>query len=93
MSLTREQVTTVADLIRTAPTLHDAAAWWRERYPAVRAMRIDAADMRDEKPALTAGARSVYFATSGGMCVSVTQRADEADMLIFSEHGAGDGAR
>ncbi|WP_454766037.1 hypothetical protein [Cupriavidus campinensis] len=93
MCLNDEQLSAIADVIRTAPTLSDAAARWRERYPDVRIIRLSAADMRDEIPALQFGGRQVYFAMSGGMCVSVTRQADEADMLIFTEGGAGDGDR
>lgn len=93
MALAAEQVEVIAELLRTAPTLPEAAAGWRRCYPDVRAMRISADDMRDETPALAFGARRVYFATSGGMCVSVTAHASEADIVIFTEDGAAHGDR
>jgi hypothetical protein len=85
MSLTAEQLGVAVDLIRTAPTLSDAAAQWRERYPEVRTMRVSATDMRDETAALQLGARSVYFAMTDGHCWSITQEREEADALILTE--------
>ena len=93
MALAAEQVDVMTELIRTSPTLHDAAASWRKRYPGVRVMRISAAEMRDETPAFGFGGRRVYFATSEGMCVCVTAQASEADMVIFTEDGAPHGDR
>jgi len=88
MSLNAEQLDVAADLLRTAPTLLDAAVQWRERYPGVRAMRVSAMDMRDETAALRLGARSVYFVMSDGHCMSITQRPEEADALILTEDEA-----
>ncbi|WP_114812222.1 hypothetical protein [Paraburkholderia kururiensis] len=93
MALDTNQVQAIADVLRTAPTLFDAAASWRERYPAVRTLRVAAADMRDETPALECGTRRAYFAMSNGMCVSVTREAAEANMVIFAEDGAAHGTR
>jgi hypothetical protein len=88
MSLNAEQLDVAVDLLRTAPTLRDAAVQWRERYPEVRAMRVSAIDMRDETAALQLGARSVYFVMSDGHCMSITQRPEEADALILTEDEA-----
>jgi len=85
MSLNAEQLDVAADLLRTAPTLRDAAVQWHQRYPEVRTMRVSAMDMRDETAALRLGARSVYFLMSDGHCMSITQRAEEADALILTE--------
>ena len=93
MALDTNQIETIAEVIRSAPTLLEAAARWHERYPGVRAMRIGAAEMRDETPAIECGGRRVYFATSDGMCVSVTRDAGEADIVILTEDGAAHGDR
>lgn len=93
MALATDQVNVITELIRTAATLPEAAASWRKRYPGVRVMRISAAEMRDETPAFEFGGRCVYFATSEGMCISVTTQASEADMVIFTEDGAAHGDR
>lgn len=93
MALAADQVKAINELIRTAPSLPEAAASWRSRYPDVRVMRISAAEMRDETPAVEFGGRRVYFASSGGLCVSVTAQASEADMVIFTEDGGEHGDR
>lgn len=93
MALDTTQVQVIAEVLRTAPTLFDAAATWRERYPGVRTLRIGADEMGDETPALECGARRAYFARSDGMCVSVTREAGEANMVIFAEDGAAHGTR
>ncbi|WP_059410652.1 hypothetical protein [Cupriavidus basilensis] len=85
MGLSTEQLRAAAELVGAAPTLRDAAALWRARHPGVRALLVDALDMRDETAALRLGARSVYLAASNGHCWSVTQRPDEADALILTQ--------
>ncbi|RQM44586.1 hypothetical protein EHZ19_27900 [Paraburkholderia bannensis] len=93
MALDTDQIQAIAEVLGTAPTLLDAAASLRQRFPAVRAVRISAAEMRDETPALEVGGRRVYFAMSDGMCVSVTREASEAVMVILTEDGAAHGDR
>ncbi|MBB5446909.1 MULTISPECIES: hypothetical protein [unclassified Paraburkholderia] len=88
MSLNAEQLDFAADLLRTAPTLRDAAAQWHERYPEVRTMHVSATVMRDETAALRFGVRSIYFAISAGYYRSITQRPEEADALILTEDKA-----
>ncbi|PRX18463.1 hypothetical protein B0G75_14310 [Paraburkholderia sp. BL18I3N2] len=91
MALTANQICVIAQLILNEPTLLEAAASWRKRYPDVRVMRIGAVELRNEKPVLEFRGRRVYLATSTGFCVSVTAQASEADMLIVAEEEACDG--
>lgn len=93
MALDSDQVNAIAEVVRIAPSLPDAAASWRLRYPGVRAMRIGADEMREETPAFEFGSRRVYFAASDGLCVFVTRDANEADMLILTESETSDGDR
>lgn len=86
MALTGEQIEAATEVVGYAPTLRDAAALWRARYPEVRAMVVDETDMREETPALRLGHRSVYLAASDGHCWHVTQSADEASALILTQH-------
>ncbi|MBP0625268.1 hypothetical protein [Cupriavidus consociatus] len=85
MALTVKHISAITELILTEPTLSEAAAKWRKRFPDVRLMRINASELRHENPALEFGGRRVYFAISTGACVSITAQACEANMLIFSE--------
>ncbi|AOJ17145.1 MULTISPECIES: hypothetical protein [Burkholderia] len=91
MALTAEQVQAAAELIGSASTLDAAASRWRERFPDVRTMRLGAADMCGETPALRVGARAVYFVRIAGMCLSITAHASEANALILTDDGSGHG--
>ncbi|MGF6293171.1 hypothetical protein OKW50_008406 [Paraburkholderia youngii] len=91
MALTADQISTIAELILSEPTLPEAAATWRKSYPDVRVIRISAVELVNEKPLLQFRGRRVYLATSTGVCVSVTTDASEANMLILAEDGVYDG--
>jgi hypothetical protein len=85
MALTSEHLRAACEVIGAAPSLCDAAAIWRARYPEVRAVLVDAMDMRDEIPALLLGARRVYLASSRGVCWHITQQPEEATALILTQ--------
>ena len=85
MALTTEHLHTASELVSAAASLREAASQWRERFPAIRTVLVDALDMRDETPALTLGARKVYMAASNGHCWSVTQEAAQASALILTQ--------
>lgn len=85
MTLTGEHLRTASEVIGAAPTLRDAAALWRARYPAVRAVLVDALDMRGETPALLLGHRKVYLAATNGHCWHVTEQPEEATALILTQ--------
>ncbi|SIT43630.1 conserved hypothetical protein [Paraburkholderia ribeironis] len=91
MALTADQINAITELILNEPTLPEAAASWRKRYPDVRVIRISAVELRNEKPVIEFRGRRVYLATSTGVCVSVTTEASEANMLIIAEEGVCDG--
>lgn len=85
MSLTPEQFNLVSQVVGAAPTLRDAAAYWRAHCPQVRAVLVDASEMRGETPALVLGARQVFLASSQGHCWRLTDRIDEASVLILTQ--------
>lgn len=85
MTITGEHLRTACEVVGTAPSLRDAAAIWRSRHPEVRAVLVDAADMRDEIPALQLGSRRVYLAASTGHCWHITSQFDEATALILTQ--------
>ncbi|GLS16686.1 MULTISPECIES: hypothetical protein [Hydrogenophaga] len=86
MSLSTEQLQAAREVVGWAPSLRDAVAIWRSRFPQIRALTVDASDMRSEQPALQLGHRSVYLAASDGHCWHVTQRPEEATALILTQH-------
>lgn len=85
MPLSTEQLSAACDLVADAASLREAAAQWRARYPGMRALVVDAHDMRDEPPMLRVGARRVYLAASNGHCWHVTAQPEQADALIFAQ--------
>ncbi len=85
MTMTSELLRNASQVIGAAPSLRDAAAIWRARYPEVRTVLVDALDMRDETPALLLGSRRVYLATSNGPCWHITQQPSEATALILTQ--------
>lgn len=85
MALNSEHLRAASELIGAAPTLRDAAASWRALHPELRAVLVDAADMRNETPALRLGARRVYLASSNGHCWHITQQPEEATALILTQ--------
>lgn len=85
MALTEEHLRRAGEVVGSASSLRDAAALWRARHPEVRAVVVDAMDMREETPALRMGARSVYLAATDGHCWHVTQKPEDATALILAQ--------
>lgn len=85
MSLMPEHLHEASQLVGAASSLRDAAALWRAHHPEIRALVVDAFDMRDEAPTLILGARRVYLAASDGHCWQVTQEPAQAQALILTE--------
>lgn len=85
MALTLEHLKAASEVVGWAPSLRDAAAIWRSRFPDVRAVLVDAMDMREEVPALLLGARKIYLVASSGHCWHITQQPEEATALILTQ--------
>ncbi|MDO9199133.1 hypothetical protein [Rhodoferax sp.] len=85
MVMTADYLRNAGEVIGAASSLRDAAAIWRARHPDMRVVLVDAADMRDEIPALMLGSRRVYLATSSGLCMHITQQPEEATALILTQ--------
>ena len=85
MALTGEHLSAASEVIGAATTLRDAATLWRARYPEVRAVLVDAMDMREETPALLLGQRKVYLAATNGHCWHITQQPEDATALILTQ--------
>lgn len=85
MALTETHLRAAGELLAAAPSLREAAAQWRAQHPQVRALLLDAADLRSETPVLRAGGRALYLVASSGHCWHVTQRPEDADALILSQ--------
>ena len=85
MAITPDYLRDAGEVVSAAASVRDAAATWRVRDPAMRVMVVDAIDMRDETPALQLGSRSIYLATSSGLCVSLTQQPELATAMILTQ--------
>ncbi len=85
MGLTETDVTRAADLLRAAGSTREAIVALRTAFPSVRALTVDAADMRGESPAVQAGARALFLVASDGHCWTVTNRAAEAAAFVLTE--------
>jgi hypothetical protein len=78
------------DLADSATTLREAAAALRSRFAPLRVMAVDAADMRDEKPAAAGTRRALYLGASDGHCWRVTAEADVVAGLFIADRDAGE---
>lgn len=72
-------------ILAEASSVRDAAARLRERYAPLRVTVVDAMDMRGEQPALRAGTRALYLASTNGHCWTVTQQPADTAALILAE--------
>ena len=80
-----EELTVAARILASAATLREAAEQLRARYAPMRTTVLDAADLREELPALRAGRRALFFASSDGHCWTLTEQAEAAQLLILTE--------
>lgn len=85
MNWPQEELTVAARILGSAATLREAAEQLRTRYAPMRTTVLDAADLREEPPALRAGRRALFFASSDGHCWTLTQQAQAAQLLILTE--------
>lgn len=83
-----DQFQAASALVASAASVREAANRWRAQHPGLHAMVVDAFDMRGETPALQIGARSLYLVASAGHCWTVTQDAQAATALVFTQEDA-----
>ena len=85
MALTRDQIEEARALVGAAPSVRAAAASLREQLPGMRALVVDALDMRDETPCAQVGRRSLYLMSTDGHCWTVTGDPAAAGALVLTE--------
>lgn len=85
MNWPQEELTAAGRILGSAATLREAAEQLRVRYAPMRTTVLDAADLREEPPALRAGRRALFFASNDGHCWRLTQQAEVAQLLILTE--------
>lgn len=81
----QEELTVAGRILGSAASLREAALEFGQRYAPMRAIVVDALDMRQEQPVLRAGHRALFFAASDGHCWSLTQQPTRAQLFILTE--------
>ncbi len=85
MALSERDLPQLAQVLAESADLRAAAGELRSRYAPMRAMVVDPLDLRDEAPALRAGARALYLVATDGHCWTVTAEPAAASGFILSE--------
>lgn len=85
MSIDTAQLETLQATVGQAGTVREAAAAVRTQWPGLKALVVDAMDMRHETPTATLGRRKVYLASTDGHCWAVTADPAQASAVILTE--------
>lgn len=85
MALTADDLSTIAALAGRAPNVRAAAAVIRSTVPGLRASVADPFDLRDEHPAVLAGAFSVFLMACDGHCWAVTDDPARASAVVLTD--------
>lgn len=85
MAINENDVSVAGELLGAAASTRDALLALRARFPGMRALMLDASDMRGESPAVQAGARSLFLVANDGHCWTVTRRAADAAAFVLTE--------
>lgn len=85
MAITADQLQEASQILVASASTRAAAAVIRERFAPLRALVLDAMDMRGEKPALQLGQRAIYLMATDGHCWSVTPEADKASAFVLTQ--------
>jgi len=86
MAITPEQLQEAARIVDASPSVRAAAAAIRERFAPIKALVLDAFDLRDEPPALQVGSnRAIYLMSTDGHCWSVTREPQNASALVLTQ--------
>lgn len=86
MAITPQQLDDARALLGRATDVRAAATAFRQQFPQLRALVMDAAEMRDETPALTTGACALYLMSTDGHCWVVTGDPAQASAVILTGH-------
>jgi len=85
MAITTDQLTEAAQILGSSPNVRAAAAVIRERLAPLRALVLDAFDMRGEQPALQVNQRAIYLMSTDGHCWSVTPEPASASAFVLTQ--------
>ncbi len=85
MPITTEQLTEAAHILSQSPNVRAAAATIRERFAPLRALVMDAMDMKDEKPAMQVDQRAIYLMSTDGHCWNFTPEPAHASAFVLTQ--------
>ncbi len=83
MGLNADQLLQIAVLVEGAASVREAAAAVRATLPGVRASVVDGLDVRDERAALSIGARRIFLVETEGHCWQVTAEPQRAGAVML----------
>lgn len=87
MAITTDQLTEAAQILGASPTVRAAAATIRERLAPLRALVLDAMDMREETPTMQVDQqRAIYLMSTDGHCWSVTHEPTSASAFVLTQN-------
>jgi cytidylate kinase len=86
MAITTEQLSEAASIVSASPSVRAAAAAIRERFAPLKALVLDAFDMRDEQPAMQLDQRAIYLMSTDGHCWSVTAEPTKASAFVLTQN-------
>ena len=85
MPITSEQLRAAQRILASEDSVRSAATRIREQLAPVKALVIDAFDMKAEKAVLQVDSRSMYLMRTDGHCWQVTDDASEASALVLTQ--------
>jgi hypothetical protein len=86
MAISPDQLHEAASILGSAASVRAAAAAIRERFAPLRALVLDAFDMRGEQPAVQVSAdRAIYLMATDGHCWSVTSEPQQACAFVLTQ--------
>jgi len=90
MAITPDQLNEAADIVARSDSVRAAAAQLRARFAPLRALVVDADDLRGETPVREValeqgGARALHLMATDGHCWVVTQDPCQASALVLSQ--------
>ncbi len=86
MAITAQELDDARALLGRATDVRTAATALRQQFPQLRALVMDAGEMRGETPALTTGPCALYLMSTDGHCWTVTGDPGQASAVILTEH-------
>lgn len=87
MAISSEQLSEAATIVGQSATVRAAAATIRERFAPLRALVLDAFDMRGEQPAMqVTPERAIYLMSTDGHCWTVTAEPQQASAFVLTQN-------